>query len=170
MRRHRAPTSRLGRHGAALGFPPPPRLLFTSSSLSRFRPQGAPHHTELAPADSCRILQYCVSLFTDIQHISQKRKKVATVIYSILSVGGCQKIRSQSRLTLFVYPVPESRRCQSLVVYAVGSANKGRVTEASVALPICTSIRTLTRALGPPLRPAQQRSGPDSQPQDQHPR
>lgn len=132
-----------------------PRRLHTTPSL---RPQA--------------LVGYCSTVvplffFTDIQHISQKR---ATVVYSIPSVGGYQQVRSQSRLILLVYPVPESRVCQSLAVYAVGSANKGRWTEASAALPVCTSIMTLTRALGPPLRPAQQRSDPESQPQDQHPR
>lgn len=152
----------------------PPRL-FCSTTSCFFKvpaPGGSTSTPEPTPAASCRIriLQYCGTFLSLHRHSAHLTKKIATVIYSIPSVVGYQKSRSQSRLIFLVYPLPESRVCKSMAVYAVRLGTQGEREKRLMQLRICTSIRTLTRALGPPPRPAQQRPDPDSQPQNQHPR
>lgn len=49
-----------------------------------------------------------------------------------------------------------------------GAREEKRLLQLRIYLHV--KFMTLTRALGPPPRPAQQRPDPDSQPQNQHPR
>lgn len=129
------------------------QLFFQGSGPRGFHIHARACARRLSSDSDIAVLWYLS--FSSPTFSTSHKKKVATVIYSIPSVVGHQKSRSQSRLILLVYPVPESRVCKSVVVYAVRFGTQGEGEKRVLQLRICTSIRTLTRALGPPPHSAQ---------------
>lgn len=136
-------------------------------------PRGSTSTPVPAPADSCRtrILQYCRTFLSLHRHSPHLTKPdVRNLFYS-------ERRRSpEIPLAISTHSLRLSGTRKPGMPITHGLCNSARHTRVGEGarhilhcVRICTSIRTLTRASGPPPRPAQQRPDPDSQPQDQHP-
>lgn len=159
---------------------PLPRLLFYQQLFFQGSgPRGLHNqHPSLRPQGSCRIriLQYCgtfLSLHRHSAHLTKEKSRVRDLFHSErrwFTRNPARNLDSSSS-SIRYQKAGYANQWWSNYVCRSGSARKGR--EGSVCcscVSIYTSIRTLTRASDPPPRPAQQRPGPDSQPQNQHPR
>lgn len=155
----------------------PSSPILPAAVFSRFRPQGVPHppHPSLRP-QTLVAFGYCSTVvpFSSLhRHFSTSHKNTSRI--RNLFYSECSPVTRNSARNLLVYPgtrKPGMPINGGLCRSDSAHRGKGREEKRLLQLRIYLHVKfmTLTRTLGPPPRPAQQRPDPDSQPQNQHPR